>query len=261
MASFLKHVLSHRDYQLVRKGYLTVSAYPQFYPICYFNAQRKLAGFDVDLIKKFAKWANLKLKFKIHQKFKNIWNAPSQGKSDVAIGGIGITPQRTKPGTTWSIPYFYVQRTAIYNPRVYNPMTNGKSNAGEKSRPVFGKWPRSTVMRATFGSTGQLDWKARRIPGSLQDGKSDEQDIKDLLDGKVQGVMRGSFVAKAIIRKHPNLRMVPPWDVAPSIVSTDGEVFAFPVSIYSGLAQTLSAFIMFMQQSGQLKQLSHKHKI
>ncbi len=257
MASFLKHVLSHRDYQLVRDGYLTVSAYPQFYPICYFNAQRKLAGFDVDLVKTFAKWAKLKLKFKIHKKFKDIWNAPRQGKSDMSIGGIGITPQRTKPGTEWSIPYFYVQRTAIYNPRVYNPMMNGSTT----KRPVFGKWPPSTVMRATFGSTGQLDWKARHIPGSLQDGKSDEQDIRDLIDGKVQGVMRGSFVAKAIVKKHPNLRMVPPWDVAPSIVSADGEVFAFPVSLGSGLAQTLSAFIMFMQQSGQLKLLSRKHKI
>lgn len=116
-------------------------------------------------------------------------------------------------------------------------------------------------MRATLGSTGYLDWHARNIPGSLQTGKSDEQDVKDLINGKVQGLMRGSFVAKAILRKHPKLRMIPPWNVSPSIVSKDGEVFAFPVATHSGLAQTLSAFIMFMKQSGLLDRLCHKHRI
>lgn len=251
---FLQHILTHREYRLVRPGVLTVSAYPQFYPICYFTKQHKLAGLDVDLIKTFAKWSKLRIKFRIHRRFRGIWNAPAQGKSDVSIGGIGITPDRTRAQTAWTIPYFYVQRTAIYNPKVYDPTRSTKA-------PVFGTWPKSTVMRATFGSTGQLDWKARKIPGTLQNGKSDEEDIRDLLDGKVQGVMRGSFVAKAILRRHPSLKMVRPWDITPSIVSKDGEVFAFPTWIHSGLAQTLSAFIVGIQTSGLLARLLEKHKV
>jgi ABC-type amino acid transport substrate-binding protein len=246
----LRQLLSNREYNTVKKGVLTVAVYANFYPVAYKKGQG-YSGIDVDLMQLFCKFANLKCKFIEWKDFNGIWLAPIQGLADVAIGGIGITPSRTRAKTAWTIPYFYVDRSIVYN----------------KNDPIisFPRDCRGTIC-GTKGSTGWLDgaikMKKVRKQNLMVPGKTDEQDIKDLRSGKIQGLMRGSFVAKALVKKYPKeLGMTKPWKADPSIVSSDGEVFAFPCKCGSGIAESLSAFITFLINSKIHKRLLKKHNL
>lgn len=237
----MEYILSHRAYKLVKPGTLTVSIYPNFYPVAYRDAAGRFAGCDVDMIALFAKAAELKLEF-IERPWDGIWTDPVKGISDVSIGGIGITPKRTLKNTAWTIPYFRVQRTYIYN-------KNFELETGLDSARV----------RATKGSTGWLDMTDMGL--KLEEGKSDAEDIQDLLDGKIDALMRGSFVGRAISKRYPDLVMGPVWDIAPHLVGPDGEVFAFPTECHSGLAQALSAGIGHMLATGQLDDILRTHDL
>ncbi len=233
----------------IKPGILTISAYANFYPVCY-QKNGKLMGLDVEIMKQFAKLCKLKTKFIIKKKFKDIWLDPVTGKSDVSIGGIGITKGRTKVFTEWTIPYFYVNRTVIYN----------------KNDPI-NRFPNdvSGTVVGTVGSTGWLDAKERLAKAHktkfIKPGKTDDKDIQMLLDGDIQGMMRGSFVGKSIIKKYPQLGMVKPWEIEPDIVVKDGEVFAYPCNVRSRLGILLSVFLTEDIMNLNLKKLVEKYDL
>jgi len=173
MASFahpekvLRHIFHHRRLQTIEPGVLTVSCYANFYPVCYKTKRGAIVGLDVDIMKAFCKLTGLKLKLIEKEMFDGIWFDPVYEISDVAIGGIGITKNRTAPGMSWSIPYFYVDRTLVYNKR--NPI---RKIPDDISGPI----------RATEGSTGLYDAaKWEQMMEVLEPGKTDEEDIQDLL--------------------------------------------------------------------------------
>lgn len=72
----------------------------------------------------------------------------------------------------------------------------------------------------------------------LQDSTDDEEDLQLLLSGEIQGLVRGSFVGKAIVERHPSeLGMLDPWEILPELRPTQqGEVGA------PHLAQRQSAY-------------------
>jgi ABC-type amino acid transport substrate-binding protein len=101
---------------LLEDGVLTVSVYANFYPVAFKGAGGKsIRGFDVDVRKLFCKAAGLKLRLKERAHFDGIWFDPKNNKSDCSIGGIGMTPARLDENTEWSMPYFHVMRTIVYN--------------------------------------------------------------------------------------------------------------------------------------------------
>lgn len=62
---------------------------------------------------------------------------------------------------------------------------------------------------------------------SLLEGSTDEEeDVRLLLDGSVQGLIRGSCVGRALVEKHPEvLAIIEPWDILPELRPTKhGEV-------------------------------------
>jgi len=244
----LSYIISHRSLNTIVPGTLTVSAYANFYPVCYHDKKGRIVGLDVDIMKYFCKMTGLKLHLVEKKQFDGIWFDPILGKSDVAIGGIGVTQKRTRKNTNWSIPYFYVSRTLIYN----------------KKHPIrdIAKVTSRAIIRGTPGSTGYLDGKLR-LPKSvlLEKGRTDEQDMKDLLEGKIQGLLRGSFVGKAIVEKHSELGMIKPWQIDPSLVSKDGEVFAYPSTCNSGVSQLLSVFLTEEIFTNELQHLVKKYKL
>lgn len=254
MSNFLENpksdfqkICAKRSLQLKSSGVLTIAVYADFFPVAYENEDGEFVGSDIDLIEKFCEWADLKPVYKRYNKFLGIWNAAAEGTADIAIGGIGITPDRMNPNTEWTIPYFYVDRTLIYNKK--HPLAKFPS-----------KYPKNTIIRGTAGSTGWMDGNAKMekfdSDFTMDPTKtSDEQDIQDLLKGKIQGLMRGNFVAEAIVRENPSLAMQNPWKIEKNLVSSDGECFAFPTKLGSGLAPLLSSFISFCICSGDLKKI------
>jgi ABC-type amino acid transport substrate-binding protein len=240
-AAILKKIAQRRDLNTIKEGVLTVSAYSNFYPICY-KVGEQLKGLDFDLMKEFGRMTGLKVIFNEKKKFDGIWLDPVKDKSDIAIGGIGMSKARTTKDTEWTIPYFYVTRTFIYNKN--NPIKNLR---GIKNR-----------VRGTVGSTGYIDAKERLTKINkdhlLVSGKTDQQDIQDLLDGKIDGLFRGSFVGKSIVKSHPQLAMIKPWNIDKSLVASDGEVFAYPTNKDSGIAVILS---MMLTKDIMNKHLNH----
>jgi hypothetical protein len=101
---------------------------------------------------------------------------------------------------------------------------------------------------------------AKRIK-YLKPGKKDQQDIKDLLSGNIKGLIRGSFVGRAVVKKYERLGMLTPWEIDPSIVTSDGECFAFPCHVQSGLAAMLSTFITICVMNGTLRKLVRKYNL
>jgi hypothetical protein len=97
----------------------------------------------------------------------------------------------------------------------------------------------------------------------MTSGQSDVTDIQDVLSGKIQGIMRGSFVCKSIVAMYgaDELDYTDPWDIDPSLVSSDGECFAYPCHKQSGLAIVLSSFLTQMWLTGYLEQKAKEYKM
>lgn len=164
-----------------------------------------------------------------------------------------MTPDRVKSDLEWTIPYFYVHRGMVYH-------KDHPIRSIEEINKLDG------VVLGTFGSTGWLDIEKRLAKIGkmqfLQKGGSDEQDIEALRQGKVHGLMRGSFVAHAIAKRNPTIfRETKPWMALPGVVTSDGEVFAFPCAVGSGLAVLLTAYIAKSWMNGSLKNLSNKYHL
>ena len=246
----IDYILKHRDLKTIKNNYLTVAAYPNFFPVCFLNSKGKLDGLDVKLMQEFAKSVGLKLKFKIVHSFDKIWDLPRDNESDVSIGGIANSIGRGGVKTEWTIPYFYVLRSALS--RKDDPINNFPQD-------VHG------VLIGTYGSTGWKDGEIRLKKAHKQrlmiSGKTDKDDVSKLLHGEVQGLMRGSFVSRAILKKHSKVLHVTEWEADKSFLPSDGEVFAFPTKLGSGIAVSLSTFLAEQIQNGYLKKLMKKYHL
>jgi len=248
----ITQLLRRRRLETIVDGTLTVACYAGFAPVCFYrrrkNKEEEIVGSDVDLIRGFAKACGVTLELRPVTHFDGIWNYPARGLADVSIGGIGVSEARTRTGTQWSLPYFRVQRSLLYN----------------TSDPIRKFSDIHAEVRGTVGSTGWLDAqetlkKAKRLK-FLEPGHSDEEDMHDLLAGRIQGLMRGSFVSQALVKKHPKqLAMLGPWEIDAKLVSSDGEVFAFPCTKNSGVAVSLSGYIVDQLLSGELERLLEKY--
>jgi len=218
---------------------LHVAIYTHFRPLA-FKENGRLKGVDVDILRLFAKQQGLRVKFHQHNTFDKVWLEVLNGQIDVAAGGIGRMPAREHPHIEWSQPYMKVQRTIVVNPKCWNGRHRGKT------------------IRGTPGSVGWLDMVAMASVAKLEPGKSERQDIRDLLSCKIHGLMRGTISAMAIIKRHPQLKMEQPWETVVD-VGPLGEVFCFPVSKESHLAEALSSFLTHMQASGDLDRIIKKY--
>lgn len=247
----LKQIGQNRKIKTIKKGVLTVSAYANFYPVCYIDNNNVLSGLDVDIMIEFGKLLDLNVNFIVKEQFDGIWFDPIHKISDVAIGGIGITTARTTLETEWTIPYFYVKRTLVYNKN--NPVKSFPQNV-------------TGIIRGTKGSTGYLDGKYRLKLAKklkfLEEGTTDEDDIEQLKLGNIQGLLRGSFVGKSIVEQYPDIfAMVKPWNIEPKLVSADGEVFAFPTQNTSGIGVLLTMMLTEDIINSHLRHLLEKYNL
>lgn len=251
LRNIISKITKNSHLNTIIPGVLTVSAYANFYPICYINESDELAGIDVDIMHEFGKLFKLQLNFIIKNKFDKIWLDPINGLSDVAIGGISITSERTTPLTEWTIPYFYVDRTIIYN--LKNPINKFPDDV-------------TGIIKGTKNSTGYIDGyaKLKKVGKSnlMIESNDDKDDIDQLLKGKIQGLMRGSFVGKSIIAIYPlQLGMSKPWQIGKSLIGSYGEVFSYPTNKNSGIGILLTMLLTEDMMNHHLSHLIIKYNL
>jgi hypothetical protein len=82
-----------------------------------------------------------------------------------------------------------------------------------------------------------------------------------LLRGEVQGLVRGSFVGKSIVKKYPSLGMVEAWNIEPDLIVKDGEVFSYPCNVKSRIGVLLSVLITEDIMNSELKHLIKRHDL
>lgn len=245
------HMLRARDMELVTPGTLTVAIYPQFFPVAYLDEAGEVQGLDADLLRAFAVACGLRIRFIQHAKFDGIWDAPGTRTADVAAGGIANAIGRGAKGRVeWTLPYFYVHRAVLY--RKWWPIRHFPGSVKGK---VLGTPGSMGWMNAhgRMGVMGQAD------PQSMVPGTEDAADLRAVLRGEAQGLMRGDFVARALMALHPTQLAMTAWDAVPTLVPRDGEVFAFPTRSGSGVAVSLTAFLVQALHDGTLAGLAKKH--
>jgi len=252
MEDKIHYILRKRKLNTLTSGVLKVAAYVQFYPVCYLDKNNEIKGFDVDLINEFAKIVGCRVEFTVINEWDQLWFAPSKKEADISIGGIGITDDRIDSNTEWTIPYFYVRRSVVYN--INKPVKRFPDDM-------------TGTIRGTYGSTGYNDGilRIKKFKPdshlSMTAGDSDDKDIKDVLEGRIQGIMRGSFVCKSIVARYGSdkLGYTEPWDIDPTLVTSDGECFAYPCHKQSGLAVILSSFLTQMWLTGYLERKAKEY--
>lgn len=245
------------DLQLFARGPhpgLRVAVYPNFYPVAYRDEKtREFSGIDIDILSGFSKAVGLAApRYLPSSEYFDLWDRPAAWGNavDVAIGGVGRTTWRESQGIEWTIPYFTVRRTLVY--RLADPVARFPED-------VTGQ------VTGTMGSTGMVDAMRRmRAAGKghllLIRHETDARDLRDLMAGKIQGLMRGSFVGAALVAKHPKvLGLTKFWDASASDLWAGGEIFSFPCRRGSGLAGALNTYLLQLSASGGLARLITKH--
>lgn len=232
------YAMRHRHLDTLVPGVLTVAAYDNFYPISGWE-KGKLAGIEVTLIEEFAAAAGLQLKLVRVKTWPGIWDKPRLGEADVAIGGIANAVGREHKNTEWTMPYYYVSRSLMYL-----------------------KGTRVQKASYTPGSTGDMDAQFRlgELMTELTPSKGYVKDIPRLRSGKINGIMFGDKVSKALIaddrrRTKKKDLVMKIWEIVPTLVPTDGETYSFPTRLGSGIAVSLTAFMVHAADSGRLKKL------
>jgi len=75
------------------------------YPWAFYNSNRKLVGFDMDMAAELASSMNLDLQFLVSDPEEGVWEKfLNNGHCDIVMSGVGITPQRAMQ-VAFSIPY------------------------------------------------------------------------------------------------------------------------------------------------------------
>ncbi len=251
-----------KDVQLFQRGgKLRVAVYAQFEPVAYRGPPvggrpGELRGLDVDIVRAFCAATGLTPGFVPIRYFWDTWDKTGEwdNRVDMAIGGVSRAAHRDSPGVEWSMPYFRVQRTIVY--RLDDPIRRFPEDVTGKIAGTMGTIGMNDAYDKMIKVHGEKTWDM------MVQGKTDAQDMRDLLSGKLQGLMRGSFVGAALVAKHPKrLGMTAPWDADGSSTGPGGEVFAFPCRRGSGLAGLLNVFLSGAAADGTLRALKRKHRM
>lgn len=85
-------------------GRLVVGINPPYEPLEYFDASGNMAGLDVDVAGEVASGLNAELVLKSYEKWDELLFDIKEGRVDLGVSGISITPERSKD-MLFSVPY------------------------------------------------------------------------------------------------------------------------------------------------------------
>ena len=162
--------------QINKRGTIRVGL-DVFVPWAMKDKKGELIGFEVDVGKKLAEDAGLKLEL-VPTEWSGIIPALLAGKFDVIIGGMTVTAERNLK-INFSNPYYFTGQGLLAN----------KKMAGTMTLPDFNK-PEITLA-ARMGSTAALTAKKVFPKATLRLFDTEPAAVQEVRNGRVHGMVAG----------------------------------------------------------------------
>lgn len=225
-------------------GTLTIGLQSGYPPFEFRNADGKIVGFDLDLGERIASKLGKVLVVK-DMEFEGEILSLKQGKIDLILSGMNITPSRLKEITM--VPYHGNQATSL------SLIFWKEVPPGIHSIEDIAKLPKPVV---SVQSGAVSDAYLSRYPSII--AKSFEGALAPLMDvkfGKSMANLVESDVAEYLMKKHPEIKVL---DVP---LSKEDAILGFGIGIKKenkDLELKVSKIIHELKDSGELKQLADK---
>ncbi len=188
--------------KIIQKGYLNVGLPPYTTPPFYYLDQKdkKLKGYDVDIIEGFAKEIGVDVVFdRDSTSFNNLVKRAGAGDFDMAIGKLGTTFKRMSDAHPHEYMNFrhallsnrkFVNSLGVSpdNPKYGNELLNSSMKIGFIDRSAYDTYANSLFINAE--KIGFKNWTECKTA---------------LLEGKVDAIYRDATEIKKIVYQKPNL--------------------------------------------------------
>jgi ABC-type amino acid transport substrate-binding protein len=206
------------------------------------DATRKV-GIDVEIFRAFAKVLKVKLELKTITTGSLAEEDANYATGDVWAGGLSFAVERENTYTQWTAPYLTTKRSCIF--RAEDDFKNVKDVTG------------SIYVRGS--SSADEDARAQGLLAkTVNDSQITEVNVyQDVLDGKMTGALRGSIVAKALVKAYPGKFAYLEWERD----AKHPENLHYMVSTHSNLNVALSSFVQRLICTGQMSDIVERSYI
>lgn len=186
--------------RVVEQGVLKVAMSGDQQPFNFmFGKSKKVIGFDVDLAQALANIMKVELEI-VQMPFGELLGAVEEGKADMAISGMTITPARTRK-VSFIGPYMLSGKSMLTTSKLMQEL---KSSGGFDSS--------DTSLAALKGSTSE-SFVERNLPkASLTAVANYDEGVKLLLSGKVNGLVADMPILALTRQQHrgSDLQLITP---------------------------------------------------
>lgn len=221
--------------QIKTNGVLKVGVDATFFPMEYVDDKGEVAGLGVDLSKEIAKEFGVKAEFK-QILWEDIFNELKDGKIDLIVSSVTITPERSKT-MSFSKPYFNAGQVIVVL----------SSNAAIKGLSSLD----GLKIGVQSETTGEIEAKKLTLTKNVIGYPNIDAATSNLLAGKIDAVIVDYPVATGMVKDNSKLKLVgsPFTQEFYGIVAAKGK---------EGLLVLVNKVIEEMIDSGEMKKLENK---
>jgi polar amino acid transport system substrate-binding protein len=222
-----------------KRGKLVVLMEAEFKPFTY-KQQGELMGFDVDLAREIAKELKVPVEFR-ERAFDLLAAELTQGKGDLVISGITMTPERAL-ACAFTDPYFFTRTIALLaRPRADAVTSLEDLNAAE----------RKVVVQK--GSTGENAVKARLPKATLVTFDREDLCALEVAQGRADAFVYDELQVETQHREHPGTTRV---------LAEQLSVEPYAIELRRGDPESrdwLNLVLSVMKRDGRIEALYRKH--
>lgn len=225
--------------QAAKRGKLVVLMEAEFKPFTWKEAG-ELRGFDVDLGREIAKEMKVEVEFR-ERAFDLLAGELVQGKGDLIISGITMTPQRALE-CAFTEPYFLTRTIAL----LAKPRADGVKAVADLNDPA-----RKVV--AQKASTGENAVKAHLPRATLVTFDTEELCALEVAQGRADAFVYDEFQVKAQAKEHPD---------STRVLEESLSVEPYAIELRRGDPESrdwLDMLLAIMKRDGRIEALYRKH--
>lgn len=188
-----KEIADPKIKEILTRGKILVGTEATYPPMEFLDENGNFAGFDIDLAKEIAADLGVEVEF-INIPWEKLFEAVIEGKVDMAISSITITPERMEI-LNFSDPYFNAGQVIVTK----------KETPIEGVRDLQGK-----VLGVQRGTTSEEEAKKHTDPSLVKSFPNYELAKEALKNGEVEAIIIDYPAALAMVAKEKNFKIVGP---------------------------------------------------